>query len=228
MPSPEISIVNNHNEAFTIWRKANIKGATLLHVDAHHDMTDNANSGEQNLGTRYANTLTIANFICAAIHYGLVERVYWINPHIKEKPLRYLGAYSDSNRSLATALDQYGSGKIKWAYPKKDWTSDDWVISTHDLKLEGPTILDIDLDGFCCHRHIHGIERSDYDGVQGYQERIDTTFEELGKLSRTPDCINIATSQAEGDPSAMCFVPTNHIPLLLKNVKDAIYRLYGR
>lgn len=72
-----------------------------------------------------------------------------------------------------------------------------------------PLILDIDLDAFCCHQtdtlSFLPVKREKYQGVFGYEGRIDRTLEVLAQLPR-PDLITVASSQ--GDLQETCYVPS--------------------
>lgn len=62
--------VENHDEAYYIWKKLGVKEKILLHIDAHNDMwwiTNNTN-------------ITIANFICPALNEDIVKEMIWIVP----------------------------------------------------------------------------------------------------------------------------------------------------
>lgn len=69
-PIEHVFLMENHDQAYHIWRDAGVKEKILVHIDAHHDMwwiDDNR-------------SLTIANFICPAIKEGIVREVYWVVP----------------------------------------------------------------------------------------------------------------------------------------------------
>jgi tetratricopeptide (TPR) repeat protein len=69
-PTVRVCLMENHDEAFYIWRDAGAKQRVLVHIDAHHDMwwiEDKA-------------TITIANFICPALKQDLVREVVWVAP----------------------------------------------------------------------------------------------------------------------------------------------------
>jgi tetratricopeptide (TPR) repeat protein len=69
-PIARVFRIENHDEAYPIWRDAGVKDRILLHVDAHHDMwwlKDRAR-------------VSIADFICPALEDGLVREVIWVIP----------------------------------------------------------------------------------------------------------------------------------------------------
>ena len=65
-----VFVMENHDEAYRIWRDAGVRQATLVHVDAHHDMWWNPEP----------NSLTIADFICPALKDDLIRQVFWVVP----------------------------------------------------------------------------------------------------------------------------------------------------
>ena len=69
-PALYVSRMENHDQAYYVWRDAGVKHRVLVHIDAHHDMwwiKDQA-------------TITIANFICPALKQDLVREVIWVVP----------------------------------------------------------------------------------------------------------------------------------------------------
>ena len=69
-PARHVFLIENHDQAYYIWRDAGVKNRVLVHVDAHHDMwwiDDQA-------------TITIADFICPALKQDLVREVIWVVP----------------------------------------------------------------------------------------------------------------------------------------------------
>ncbi|MEP7305050.1 MAG: tetratricopeptide repeat protein [Acidobacteriota bacterium] len=69
-PVERVVLVENHDEAYRVWLNAGSVNKALVHVDAHHDMwwADDASS------------LTIANFISAALQSGLIREIHWVVP----------------------------------------------------------------------------------------------------------------------------------------------------
>ena len=62
--------MENHDAAYGVWRDAGVKGRTLIHVDAHHDMW----------WAPSPDRITIANFISVALADDLVRQVFWVVP----------------------------------------------------------------------------------------------------------------------------------------------------
>src|SRR5713101_7357848 len=69
-PASLIYRIENHDEAYSIWRDAGVKERILVHVDAHHDMW----------WLKKRERLSIANYICPALQDGLVRKVFWVIP----------------------------------------------------------------------------------------------------------------------------------------------------
>lgn len=62
--------MENHDEAYRVWRDAGVRQKILVHIDAHDDlvwMPDRA-------------AINIANFICPALKENLVREVFWVVP----------------------------------------------------------------------------------------------------------------------------------------------------
>jgi tetratricopeptide (TPR) repeat protein len=69
-PIERVELLENHDEAYEVWRRAGVSGRMLVHVDAHHDMW----------WTPPGACVNIANYICPALRDGLVREVMWIVP----------------------------------------------------------------------------------------------------------------------------------------------------
>jgi tetratricopeptide (TPR) repeat protein len=65
-----VVLMENHDEAYFVWRDAGTKDRILVHVDAHHDMWWIAENS----------SITIANFICPALREKMVREVFWVVP----------------------------------------------------------------------------------------------------------------------------------------------------
>lgn len=68
--SGPVHCIDNHDEAYLLWREHGFRKRVLVHVDAHHDMWWTADS----------TSLTIANFLCPALRDGIVRELYWVVP----------------------------------------------------------------------------------------------------------------------------------------------------
>jgi tetratricopeptide (TPR) repeat protein len=68
--SQNIFFIENHDEAYPIWRASGFKERILIHIDAHDDLewiSDN-------------DSIDIGNFICPALKEDIVREVYWVVP----------------------------------------------------------------------------------------------------------------------------------------------------
>jgi len=131
--------LENHDEAYRIWRAAGIKDRTLVHLDAHDDLWH----------IREESELTIASFLSLALKNGIINRIFWVVPDLTWES-------SKSIRSLVRQLK-----KIIKSYPGRPsvFTVHPSRISTYLLgrslevctlenlpRLEEPVLLDIDTD----------------------------------------------------------------------------------
>src|SRR6187551_2212658 len=69
-PPRAVHCIENHDEAFVLWREQGFRHRVLVHVDAHHDMWWTSDS----------TSVTIANFICPALREHIVGELYWVVP----------------------------------------------------------------------------------------------------------------------------------------------------
>ena len=148
----QIFVIENHDEAFHIWRRSGQKGRILVHVDAHHDMwwiPDEA-------------PITIANFICPAIKNDMVREVIWVVPDAT-------WASSDNREALLRHLRKIvrlASGSTRAASVGR------WQITTHVggtplrvcplrflPEIEEDVLLDIDVDFLMIPRVTYGKTR---------------------------------------------------------------------
>jgi len=69
-PGGVIRLMENHDGALRIWREAGVRDRILVHIDAHHDMW----------WLESDDSLSIANFLCAALKEQIVRELYWVVP----------------------------------------------------------------------------------------------------------------------------------------------------
>ncbi len=242
-----VVITDNHNEVFYYWQL--FGHATLLHIDAHPDMAGFPHSATC-LDSSYYQQLSIGNFICAAVHYGIVDQVYWLNPHSAERRLQDLG-YASRHKNVfmrlkaikffeeilsiegiiteplatrVTADDKY----IRWddlltGHYYKTVKGEGCVLSGNSiLELGDCFILDIDLDAFCCDKHIHYVTER-YDGVSGYQDRINETMKLL-KMQKMPSIITITRSYGQSD--GLRYMPEDKVSEVEAAVLDGLRNIF--
>lgn len=187
-------ITDDHDEVLRYWEVYN--DSDLLHVDAHHDMEGGV---EQDLGN-----LNIGNFICPAVHYGIVSNVHWLNPQSNRYKLLHIG--SKERGDLRTELrDKF----IYWDVPSRIRTGSVLTVEDGVITLKNKYfILDIDLDAFCCQKAMHNTSYNK-DGINGYEERIEYTRETL-KRSKRPDIITMTRSVGCGG----VYVPEDKVDIV--------------
>ena len=70
MTVPGVHVFEYHDEAYHVWRAAGVRDATVVHVDAHHDLSWLDDPVHLHIG----------NYLCQAIKDGIVREVYWVVP----------------------------------------------------------------------------------------------------------------------------------------------------
>lgn len=243
-------IVNNHNEVLYFWIKSSIKSASLFRVDAHHDMLDLPVCRPLvNLTPDSYDLFTIANFNCPAVLYGIVDSIYWHNPHSLERKLQDLGTTgAEGGRrkigvSVLRRLQCSGSRDMYVWTDGRDQTRCDLrcgrgeVILPQEMKISEWELLiaDFDLDGFCCHKKFSinflppkdSYEYACYDGVSGFEARVDESISIL-KLLPKPDLITMARSEgAEIDQRRYsCFVPLDKVDQVQECLIEKLKQIY--
>ncbi len=231
-----VAIVNNHNEALYPWYEHGIEDAVLLHVDGHSDMASQADVTEQ-IDKKYAEETGIANFICPAFHYGIVSSIYWLNPHSETHRLQDQGTRDRGNGrvSLETEVFDYKQNKelngkrIRWV--QEYWDSDIRKMQIQKINLEKRVmILDIDLDAFCCHKHVSNtttpFDGVEYEGVENYEQRIDETMDFLRQL-KAPVLITIARSQGTRSSALQKYVPMEKVDAVQEKTLAGLAAIYS-
>ena len=223
------AIVDDHHEAFYWWWDSKLKDATLFHVDGHTDMWE-AHVDRKLASPEDYMQLNIANFICPAVHHGIVSPLYWMNPHSTERRLQYFGkprtTFSEREVILREQNYKYGWDSLDW---EKIIKMEGDIIPTDMITVPSnlPLILDIDLDAFCCHRNetiaFLPIKSEYYKGAIGFEDRIDETMETLSRLPR-PKLITVASSQ--GDGKQRCYVPPFMVDDVSRYLANNLRRLY--
>lgn len=243
-------IVNNHNEVLHYWVKSGIQHATLFRVDAHHDMLDLPMCYPLESFTPDSYDLfSIVNFNCPAVHYGIVDSIYWHNPHSLERKLQDLGTTrtEEGRRKISAIILQ----RLQCSGSRDMYVwADGRGLTLHDLKRglgkvilpqemkiseREPLIADFDLDGFCCPKK-HSInflppkdsyEYALYDGVSSFEARVDESITML-KILPKPDLITIARSEGvEVDLKRYwCFVPLDKVDQVQECLIEKLKQIY--
>ena len=134
-----IHLIENHDEAYHLWREAGARDRILVHIDAHHDMWWIDSDRE----------ITIANFICPSLREGLVREVYWVvpdrslhEPTARGELLKQIEAVAKDYKTPASGI-QTSAEKIVVPLLGTRLT----VTSARSLgPFDEPVLLDIDVD----------------------------------------------------------------------------------
>ena len=131
--------MENHDQAYHIWRNSAVKQKILIHIDAHHDI------GLIRKGVQ----LTIANFICKALEEGIVKEVFWVVPDKSWETRKTRKPVLSHLKSLAR---RYGGGPVPVSIMPERMSTFLWgrkltVLTLGQLPdLNEPVLLDIDID----------------------------------------------------------------------------------
>lgn len=180
-------VMENHDEAYSIWRRSSHQRRTLVHVDAHHDMwwiTD-------------PKCMTIANFISIAIQHEIVERMYWVVPdaswtgsnrdHLVSHLRELLNTYPNSSRSIV--LEPTSASLVIYGRPFT-------VCSVSSLPpLPEKVLLDIDVDFFIIPKVTYGAKECHGPLPWCWPDEF---VKSLRKACITSDCVTIAYSVEGG------------------------------
>ena len=134
-------LIENHDEALYLWRKAGIRAATLIHIDAHHDMWPPSEDG----------VITIGNYVFFALSEGIIKKVIWVVPDaswatpenrcvLREQVSKLVQSFPRPRRAI-----QFEDECIKTSILGKPFT----VCALKELTInDEPVLLDIDVDYF--------------------------------------------------------------------------------
>jgi tetratricopeptide (TPR) repeat protein len=133
-----IHLVENHDQAYGIWKAAGVQDRILVHIDAHHDMW----------WCSHPRNLTIANFISQALSDRFVRSTFWVVP---DESLRTTANRLEVVRQLKSVARGYPSkGKIRQEdkYIIAELLGKSVTVCTLDSlpPQKEPVLLDIDTD----------------------------------------------------------------------------------
>ena len=136
---PRIFLLENHDEAYYLWRDSAISQAAVVHIDAHHDLYETE-------GTRLP---CISDYLRHALREGIARKVYWVAPSPawdseagRRSILGHLRALSKSSGGGEYTFDEANRvGKVT-LYGRKVTACSIESLPTS----EGPLLLDIDVD----------------------------------------------------------------------------------
>lgn len=150
-----VQLIENHDQAYHIWRDSGARDRILVHIDPHHDMwwIDDPRS------------LTIANFICPALREGLVRELYWVVPDrawdtragrraLRRHLTRIAESYPDEPGPVRTESDRITTTALGRTFV---------VCPLGSLpEFSEPVLLDVDTDYFVIPRVTYGeVDRND-------------------------------------------------------------------
>jgi tetratricopeptide (TPR) repeat protein len=136
---PRPILVENHDAALLAWRRLGITDATVVHVDAHHDMSwlDPAKEG-----------LAIGNYLCQAAREGVVRDVIWVVPDATWAT----GAARRALRRTLRALAAEHKTSLRLDEAPRRWSTSIGATPLTICALEtmprgaAPVLLDVDTD----------------------------------------------------------------------------------
>jgi hypothetical protein len=169
MPSIPAFVIEEHHEALLVWNYAVIDGwipetgNALLHADEHADM--GCAHFRRPLRPLFRNfselwkftyeEVSIYEFIVAAIHQGILNRVCWLQP--RPGPRNEQEICISSHESLGKVLRLTSGG----ATPGSDGVVASYQVQNvqGDFASAESLILDIDLDYFSCDQAENKVDR---------------------------------------------------------------------
>ncbi len=239
-----VLVVDPHHHVLPFWfEQLQGKGpAHLFHVDAHNDMGWVRYRSRQHpvlpprdstsLRDYVINEIHEGNFICPAVHLGLLQSIYHYNPRLKNAADVYKGKSVRFREEVSLGV-VYRRGvdenirkihSLEWSelssfdhLPPHRRTRVNSVI--HRINGNShPFALDIDLDAFQCLLHPCDDDLSQ----EAYRGRLATMLDVLARM-RKPSFITIARSQ---EPSP-AYVPPDQVDQIHEDVLAGLRRLYA-
>lgn len=138
-PIGRVFVMENHDEAYRVWRDAGVQQRILIHIDAHHDMWWIEDS----------DLISIANFICPALKEDMVREVFWVVPDQTWESARRRKAVLTHIRRITTKYPggshpvQVGNNQISTVVLGKPLR----ICSLGSLpRIDESVLLDIDID----------------------------------------------------------------------------------
>lgn len=143
-----LSLIENHDQAYFLWKKLRFKHKTLVHIDAHIDFKINHNLDIHNkTKKKYIN---IGNYIYAALKENMFSDFYWVVPGVKEN-------FSENFMIIKKIIQDLQSmdkniGRITYSQnilKIKFYQNFLYICSLEELPIiKDKSLLDIDLDFF--------------------------------------------------------------------------------
>ena len=207
------AIVDPHKEAFFYWCKYKEKQSpfSVLHVDHHDDMGSGRWSierfGQLTLKTtikEYTDSLCAGSYIIHAIHYRIVNSIYFFDPRIPEHIKFY-----DNKKTI------YHNEIIQWEPFHLDHKELDIQNMVEGLNKSKGYILDIDLDAFAC----LGDDLSEID--KDVNKRLEETLKIIGQIKK-PNLITIARSLNPRE-----YTPSNLVERLERKCVEGLHQIFA-
>ncbi|MEK6833343.1 MAG: UPF0489 family protein [Nanoarchaeota archaeon] len=248
-------ITEAHYEVFPFWQKSKIKGASLVHIDSHCDTADFVRPYSferiRNLPLDYYKKLKIDNFICPAVHYGIINELFWVSPIKNEIELHkkdYINYYGDktfngkenikdfkTEEKIIPFPNYYPSKKyIHWIGGiggEKRTLSNGLPILQEEIYFDSrPIILDIDLDAFACNvintkatvQSSYFLELCWMEFPGSWEQRVYDTEENILKKMPKPRIISITRSQ-----KPVQYVPKDKVDSVEKRVIFGLEKIFN-
>jgi hypothetical protein len=222
IPKRFLHRMEDHHEAFEVWRRRGVRGRTLVHFDGHMDLNwvdlggqagelpaENTETGRALVAAspswivsnaQQANRLSIGNFIGPAIDAGMVSTFYWVVPDPFWRNAKAREALRREVADVLTVSPKACGPLIETSQFLTSYIGAcPLIICTlrHLPAIQEPVLLDIDVDHFVTRRA---------DDIPPYYAprtvRPWTTLprflRELGSKRLLSDCVTICDSVNEG------------------------------
>jgi hypothetical protein len=213
------AITQDHSQVLYFWQKSGLKKAVLFHVDAHADMNSGIDACLKDIDN--------INFICPAVHYGIVSDIYWLNPYSIIRKLQDMGSSSPERKRSRIELATFVENKrIRWKEEGHEISAGSGnIISPEQIHVPEGLILDIDLDAFCCSCPSNTLSREN--PTKNWEKRVAEAMGLLEKL-RKPSLITITRSQGIEDDILDRYVPADKVDAVQEITVRELQRIYRR
>ena len=141
-------LMEDHRDAYFLWKEIGLKGLPCLHVDAHLDVSDLKAPGNELV---YSPEINCGNFLLPAMRENIVSSLIWVIPeHLPGGEELLDWSYTELQNWLHLELSDYMSLKQVGRRVEGTLLGKPFVICfSEDIPdLQGPVLLDIDVDYF--------------------------------------------------------------------------------
>jgi tetratricopeptide (TPR) repeat protein len=109
LPGAHVLTMENHDEAYYVWKEHGVRDRVLVHVDAHHDMYGEWQDPDKK-------RTTIANYILRALDEGLVREAIWVVPDATWTSARGRRSAFRAARKIVrkTRKSPRAAGRVTW------------------------------------------------------------------------------------------------------------------